>query len=84
MRENMRIEDFNNIIKVIKCPIIVVYKNPLDFPNKFVARLFNMLEPTKYMTIADNLLEIRNTIPSYLYKMGRQEDDDIAIYETYV
>jgi hypothetical protein len=65
-------------------PIIAVYKNPKDFPDKYVARLFNFKHPTAIAVIGDNLPGIRSKIPGYMVRIDRHEIDDPVIVETWI
>lgn len=64
--------------------IWVVYKKPLDYPNKFVIRKWINNTPTKTMYIADTLDEIRQRIPEGLVSIGRSPNDDPKIVEVWI
>lgn len=74
----------NEIIKGGKLPLITIYDNASDYPNKFVARLFIMDKPTRIVAIADTLEAIRSTIPEGLYRMDKDKYDLPSIVETYL
>lgn len=88
----MRISDYqmNDFLeaplnKFVKVPIIVIYKNPKDYQDKFVARLWDINnKPTKFVVIKDTLDEIRNAIPKRLKRIPRIVNDDPVIIETYL
>jgi len=65
-------------------PIIAVYKNPIDYPDKYVARIFNVDRPTVIAVIGDTLHEIRLKIPRHMIKLDRATIDDPVIVETWV
>lgn len=65
--------------------IYTIYKNPHDFPNKFVVRKFNLdvpLEPAVF--IGDTLEEARNAIPPGLICMPRHAMDKPHIVECWI
>lgn len=69
--------------------MVTVYKNPLDFPNKYVARLWFINKAyywpseTTYI-VRDDLNSIRVAIPNDMVNIGRKENDDPTILETYI
>lgn len=65
-------------------PMITVYDSPLDFPNKFVARIFDLENPTPYFMVKDTYKEIRKEIPRHFTNIGRQFGDKQAIKEVWV
>jgi len=82
---NEPINHFSDLdLSDIELPIIVVYEKPLDFPQHFVARLFDTDKPTNCYTLADTIEDIRKTIPPYYTKIMPNEHDDPNIKEIYV
>lgn len=73
---------------VVKYPMFVVYKNPSDFPGKFVVRLFNMDKPVHMAAVKDTLEEARAAIqqgpPFMFHNVGRSPQDDPVIVETWI
>ena len=67
-----------------KCPIITIYEKPKDYPDKYVARLWDMNKPTEIVTFAESLDTIRLTVPSWMVKLNRCPDDDPCILETWL
>lgn len=66
-------------------PIWTVYENPTDFPGKFVARLWDLDQPTDQIKVADTLREIRaELMPLGLHRLERQPEDDPHILETWL
>lgn len=68
----------------------VIYRHPLDYSDKFVVRAQHVrpragveidVEPT---AVVDSLEEAREEIPAGLFNLGRQHDDDPAIYEVWL
>lgn len=72
--------DYSEII----FPIITVYKFPLDFPNKYVARLFDRDLITNVIMVKDTLEEIREGIPRNMMRMMPSPEDDKCIFEIYI
>jgi hypothetical protein len=69
---------------VYQVPIITVYKQPKDFPENYVARLFNLQQPTKYAMVEKSLEAIREGIPNRFHRLDRFENDDPNIVEIYL
>lgn len=66
-------------------PIIAVYKNPRDYPDKYVARLWDINNKlTNIIVTADSLFGIRELIPQHMHRFPRQANDDPVIVETYL
>jgi hypothetical protein len=69
--------------------VICIYKNPSDFPGKFVARrqwLVNgeiKFDPIPILVSA-SLEEVRQNIPGHMVHMARHPQDDPAIYEVWI
>lgn len=57
----------------------VIYKNPSDYPNKYVARLFLNLKPTKICIVSDCFEELMRQIPYGMRWLNRFPDDDPVI-----
>lgn len=70
--------------KFTRFPIIVIYKNPSDYPDKYVARVWNIDSPTALIALAESLEEIRKTIPDEMYNLGRNNEDDPCIVEAWI
>ena len=64
--------------------MFVIYENPADFPDKFVARLFDCGRPTQYCTVRDTLAEARESIPKGLTRINRAPFDHKEIVETWI
>lgn len=74
-----------NLKQLVKVPIIVIYNSPKDYPEKHVARLWDIHnKPTKYVVINDNLDGIRNIIPKAMMRLSRNSEDDPVIVETWI
>lgn len=65
-------------------PLITVYHDPADYPQKYVARLWDVNKPTCYVALADSLREVRAAIPAGMSNMGRSEQDDPSIVEVWL
>lgn len=46
----------------LEFPVVAVYKNPLDYPDKVVARIFEMNKPTDTVIVKERLEEIQKDI----------------------
>lgn len=67
-----------------KMPLITVYRSPIDYKGKFVARLFDLNRPTNLIVVKENIDEVRKTIPYRFEKMNRSLEDDIVIAEVWL
>jgi hypothetical protein len=66
-------------------PIISVYKSPKDYPNKFVARLWDVNnKATNFIVVAETLEGIRKLIPENMLCIPPSEMDDSVIVEVYI
>lgn len=46
----------------LKMPVIAVYERPDDYPDKYVARVFDILKPTGIAIVKSSLSEIQEDI----------------------
>ena len=70
---------------LVKVPIIAVYKHPSDYPDKYVARLWDVgNKATHYVLVKDTLAEIREAIPNNLIRLNPSAKDDPIIVETWL
>ena len=85
-RNDITVERFNlaQIRRTVKAPIICVYKSPADYPGQFVARLWDLDRPTRYIAVAGTLEEIRATIPEDPIRLRRDQSDDPCIVESWI
>lgn len=60
-------------------PIITVYKSPLDYPEKYVARIFDLDVPTCYIMVKESFDDICNSIDSDMVMVGTSDNDDKKI-----
>jgi hypothetical protein len=65
-------------------PIWTVYKHPLDYPGKFVARCWDLDQPTGVVIVGDTLEWVRQRLPSGLHRMERNDADDPVIVEVWI
>ena len=86
-------EFFENIIAKMNedkniMPLVTIYKNPTDYPEKFVARLGFMrkgkFEKTNSVIVGHSLAFIKQQMPLYMHFMDRQENDDPKIVGVYL
>lgn len=62
----------------------VIYIKPNDYPDHFVARLFNMEKATNVFYIAETYEELLNFIPYGFTRIQRFEEDDPVIKEIWI
>jgi hypothetical protein len=64
-----------------------IYDHPLDFPNHFVARRWEVTEearPTNQIMVAPTLAILRAMLPPGLTRILRDPRDEPAIVETWL
>ena len=67
----------------------VIYRNPRDYPGKFVCRKWlltdgkpvPMAQPT---SVSNSLEEVRAKVPKGLFRMARGPLDDVAVWEVWL
>lgn len=66
--------------------LFTLYKNPTDFPNKFVVREFigDMAIQGDPHFVGDTLDDARASIPKGMVRIPRDPDDDYVIVESYI
>jgi len=78
------VKSFDISIKITRLPLICVYSNLSDYPGKYVARLWDINQPTNMVAIAESLEKIREAKPAEMIIMQRQPQDDPVIVETWI
>jgi len=80
------LDNFNeiNIRLATKMPLIAIYDHPSDYPDKFVARIWDVDIPTRYAVLRDDLESIREVIPPWMVRFVRSDKDDPVIVETWL
>lgn len=70
---------------------VVIYKNPKDYPSKYVARRFNIIAsgptPTEEVFFSDTLKQIRMQVMERypnLLQIERDPNDEKHIYEVWI
>lgn len=77
--------DYGRLVKQTTVPIITVYKHPADYPDKYVARVFDLKRPTNLAAVADTYEDLLAAIPTgVMVRMERSSKDDPVIVETWV
>jgi len=76
--------DYEKSAKQARIPLICVYDHPTDYPDKFIARLWDCSAPTNIIATADTLEELREKIPSTMVKLNRDSQDDPCIVEVWI
>lgn len=76
--------DIEKSMKQARIPLICVYDHPKDYPDKFIARLWDCDIPTHIIATADTLEELREKIPSTMVKLNRDSQDDPCIVEVWI
>jgi len=68
----------------MKLPIITMYRHPSDWPDKFIARLWDLNKPTNLFMIADTYQELIDKLPFHMHRVPRRKDDDPVIIESWL
>lgn len=76
--------DYARLQRQARLPMICVYSHPSDYPDNFVARLWDANKPTRLVALADTLEEIREKIPPNMTRLPRQSNDDPCIVEVWI
>ena len=81
----MSIEAWKSRMAQCSLPCIVVYDHPKDFPDAFVARLFDGEQPTQVHAQADTLDALYTQLPLHgLVRIPRYKQDDPVILEAWI
>lgn len=72
--------DYEELTEQASIPVIIVTANQDDYPQRYVARLWDMSVPTstQYMALEDTLEELRKTIPAEMSRLPAAPDDSIV------
>lgn len=76
--------DYKKLLTICKMPVIAVYQRPSDYPEHFVARVWDLDRPTQIVMICKTLDELRAAQPPEMTEIKRWKEDDPAIVETWV
>ncbi|MBQ2634039.1 MAG: hypothetical protein IJF88_05630 [Oscillospiraceae bacterium] len=77
--------DYARLVKQTTIPIITVYAHPADYPDKYVARVWDVNRPTSLAAIADTYEELLQAIPTnQMTRMEPSPKDDPVIRETWI
>lgn len=77
----MKNREVNSIKEVdlsgMKMPVISVYEHPEDFPEKCVARIFELDQPTDVVVVKKTVKEINKDIRKHtnMVQLARTEND---------
>lgn len=72
------------ILEETRVPLITIYNSPRDYPNKYMARLFDLDAPTKIIMVFDDISEVYEYIPRGMVYFPRFPDDDPCIVGVYL
>lgn len=74
--------NFDNLV----LPMIAVYKNPDDYPEYCVARIFDMQIPTHVVMVKESLQEIMEDIEEHtdMVFLNREVDDVLSLVGVWV
>lgn len=72
--------DYEELTEQAAIPVIIVTANQDDYPQRYVARLWDMSVPTstQYIAMEDTLEELRKTIPAEMSRLPAAPDDSIV------
>lgn len=83
---DITVQEFSEALtrKMTSLPLITIYHGPDDYPDKYVARLWDLDRPTRYVAVAESLEKIQETVPKNMLLLGRRPEDDPCVLEAYV
>jgi hypothetical protein len=85
MINDIVVDSFDNLLdKIETMALVTIYQNPIDYPNKYVARLFDLERKTPYVILADELNELTGKLPDYMIGFERDINDDPCIVCTFM
>lgn len=62
----------------------IVFEEPPDFPNQYVARRYSAYVDTGEYVSGDTLLDVRAKLPAGLMRLERSAQDDPIIRESWI
>jgi hypothetical protein len=84
MRKTTLVDSFTGLdYTKYRMPLITVYDSPSDYPGKFIARLFDVQNPTEFAVVKNTLEEVRMSIP-FQHRLERRIEDDPNIVEVWL
>ncbi|EIT84278.1 hypothetical protein A374_15868 [Fictibacillus macauensis ZFHKF-1] len=83
--ENLLMDSFTNVdVSQLNIPMIVIYNSPKDIPGKYVARLYDVDQPTNITMIKETLAELHEALPPNVHHVPRNANDHPTIVETWL
>ncbi len=86
--ENKIIQSFAEVnLTGLKFPAIAIYDRPLDFPDGYVARIFDSDKATNVILLNNNLSHIREEIKfnfPQMVRLPRAKNDVSCLVETWI
>lgn len=76
--------DYRRLTRQCRFPLIVVYCKPTDYPEQYVARVWDLNQPTRLVAIAETLDTIREAIPDGMTRIPHTPGDDPCIEEVWI
>jgi len=76
--------NFDQELKGFKVPMVVIYERPIDYPEHYVARLWDTDKPSCIIMVSPTYEELRNKMPKGMINIKRSQIDDERIYETWI
>lgn len=81
----VKILDWEEIQDNTELPLIAIYDHPRDYPNHFVARVFDLDKPLALVALADTLEDIRAVVTALpVSYFPRSPMDDPCIVEVWI
>lgn len=70
----------------MKMPIITIYEKPIDYPDGYIARVFELEKPTNTLIHKSSLEECRADIKAAGFKIcvPRSENDVLSVVESWI
>lgn len=70
----------------MKMPIITIYEKPIDYPDGYIARVFELEKPTNTLILKSSIEECRTDIKAAGFKIcvPRNKDDVLSVVESWI
>lgn len=79
------LKNFTNVdFNEIKSAMIIIYDHPKDYPNSYVARIWDTDRPTNVIVANENLDILRNLMPKNMGCINKFETDDPCMLEIWL
>jgi hypothetical protein len=75
---------FDAALDECRLPLVTIFYSPEDYPDMWVARLFDIEKPTKYFALANSYRDIKTFKPQHMDVIQRDRRDVSSIVEVWI